>query len=83
MESQKKLDPQPPHETEESKIIAQIDFNNIDYKEMALYAYNHCDLCGGPLEFFHVGNFMDLTMEEEKYCPTCNIHSDKTWHKIQ
>lgn len=83
MDSNKKLAEVETAEQEESKIIAQIDFNLVDYKDILLEAYTHCALCGGALEFFHVGNFIDLTMEEESYCPTCNIHSDKKTHRIQ
>ncbi|MDC0980193.1 hypothetical protein OAQ84_00510 [Bdellovibrionales bacterium] len=70
-------------ETEKSNLIASIDINIIDFREMLLEAYKNCDLCGCAKEFYHVANFVELNMEEESYCPTCNIHSEKQTHKIQ
>lgn len=69
--------------TEESKVIAEINFEAIDPREQFLMEYNNCPLCGTELYYTHNTDFIYLDVKEEAHCPHCNIKTKTDSHRLQ
>jgi DNA-directed RNA polymerase subunit RPC12/RpoP len=55
----------------------------LDHREMMLDMYKNCSLCGNELEYVHVTHFTHLEVEEEAFCPSCNVRMKQETHKLQ
>lgn len=68
---------------EELMNLTLADLSKIDFKEQFLENYQSCCLCGTELYFTHVTNFVQFDVQEESWCPSCNIRQQKNAHTLQ
>jgi len=68
---------------EELIDLTLADLGKIDFKEQYLENYQCCCLCGTDLYFTHVTNFVEQDVQEESWCPSCNIRQQKQGHSLQ
>ncbi len=68
---------------EELMNLTLADLSQIDFKEQFLEDYQTCCLCGAELYFTHVTNFVQFGVQEESWCPSCNIRQQKQDHTLQ
>jgi hypothetical protein len=71
--------------TAEAKTIAEIDVN-IQWptaREQFVEDYTYCALCGDELIYTHSTHFVNLQVEEEAHCSSCNIRTKTAQHRLQ
>jgi DNA-directed RNA polymerase subunit RPC12/RpoP len=69
----------------ESKTISEISVN-IQWpspRDQFIEDYSYCALCGDELIYTHNTHFVNLQVEEEAHCPSCNIRTKTAQHKLQ
>lgn len=69
---------------DESKIITQINIiPSRNHREEFLDDYYNCALCGSEMTYTHVTHFGQQVVEEEAFCPSCNIRTKQESHRLQ
>jgi hypothetical protein len=76
--------------SDKPKTIATIDVNltwkTPDRKawlEESVSDHLECVLCGSDLEFAHKADFIEQTVVEHAHCPSCNVRTRESQHKLQ
>lgn len=69
---------------DEPQIIAEFHIQTSkERNQMLIEQYNNCELCGTEMIFTHVTQFTFLQVEEEAFCPHCNMSTITQTHSLQ